>query len=339
MAQARIAALQARADEALTLVARGSGGAFEEDFRSDGSHWPATTARAACSRQARAPGHRPSGPQALADRRGRRDQVAAPSTPTARPRRRRPVPGRGAGRHRRPTPASAASLFNRVDADLAGGDRDRQPRLRPAGAPRGRRPDRHRLGSRGSLTVDPPGRAGGRPPAADRGVPMNGVSMSARAAGGDGRRAALALAVAGCSTTPAARTGADPVARSRPGRRGAGPGRDPEHQRRSGDTSCDPLASLRPGALPAPGAMPAGSTMAAIAAARPAGGRRRPEHLPVRLPRRRHRTTSSGSTSTSPARSPGPSSATRTRSSSSPSPPRSASRTCRTARSTWSPTP
>jgi hypothetical protein len=33
MARARIAALQARADEALTLVARGSGGAFEDDFR------------------------------------------------------------------------------------------------------------------------------------------------------------------------------------------------------------------------------------------------------------------------------------------------------------------
>lgn len=32
LAQARIAALQARADEALTLVARGSGGAFEQDF-------------------------------------------------------------------------------------------------------------------------------------------------------------------------------------------------------------------------------------------------------------------------------------------------------------------
>jgi hypothetical protein len=32
IAQARIAALQARADEALTLVARGSGGAFEQDF-------------------------------------------------------------------------------------------------------------------------------------------------------------------------------------------------------------------------------------------------------------------------------------------------------------------
>src|SRR5262249_40049261 len=32
-AQARIAALQARADEALTLVARGSGGAFEDDFK------------------------------------------------------------------------------------------------------------------------------------------------------------------------------------------------------------------------------------------------------------------------------------------------------------------
>ena len=30
--QARIAVLQARADEALTLVARGSGGAFEQDF-------------------------------------------------------------------------------------------------------------------------------------------------------------------------------------------------------------------------------------------------------------------------------------------------------------------
>jgi hypothetical protein len=33
LAQARIAALQARADEALTLVARGSGGAFEDDFK------------------------------------------------------------------------------------------------------------------------------------------------------------------------------------------------------------------------------------------------------------------------------------------------------------------
>jgi hypothetical protein len=33
LAQARIAALQARTDEALTLVARGSGGAFEEDFQ------------------------------------------------------------------------------------------------------------------------------------------------------------------------------------------------------------------------------------------------------------------------------------------------------------------
>jgi hypothetical protein len=33
MAQARIAALTARADEALTLVARGSGAAFEEDFK------------------------------------------------------------------------------------------------------------------------------------------------------------------------------------------------------------------------------------------------------------------------------------------------------------------
>jgi hypothetical protein len=32
IAQARIAALQARADEALTLVARGSGDAFEKDF-------------------------------------------------------------------------------------------------------------------------------------------------------------------------------------------------------------------------------------------------------------------------------------------------------------------
>ena len=35
LAQARIAALQARADEALTLVARGSGGAFEDDFNTN----------------------------------------------------------------------------------------------------------------------------------------------------------------------------------------------------------------------------------------------------------------------------------------------------------------
>jgi hypothetical protein len=35
LAQARIAALQARADEALTLVARGSGGGFEEDFKTN----------------------------------------------------------------------------------------------------------------------------------------------------------------------------------------------------------------------------------------------------------------------------------------------------------------
>jgi hypothetical protein len=35
LAQARIAALQARADEALTLVARGSGGGFEDDFKTN----------------------------------------------------------------------------------------------------------------------------------------------------------------------------------------------------------------------------------------------------------------------------------------------------------------
>jgi hypothetical protein len=35
LAQARIAALQARADEALTLVARGSGGGFEDDFETN----------------------------------------------------------------------------------------------------------------------------------------------------------------------------------------------------------------------------------------------------------------------------------------------------------------
>ena len=35
LAQARIAALQARADEALTLVARGGGGDYEKDFQAN----------------------------------------------------------------------------------------------------------------------------------------------------------------------------------------------------------------------------------------------------------------------------------------------------------------
>ena len=101
IAQARIAALQARADEALTLVARGSGDAFETDYK-DRMATLAGDGNGGLLGQAR---------DAAVDADVRADAAIAASTAVASwrkqhqqvrdARRRRPVPGGGHARRRR----------------------------------------------------------------------------------------------------------------------------------------------------------------------------------------------------------------------------------------------
>jgi hypothetical protein len=118
VAEARIAALQARADEALTLVARGSGGAFEEGFKANVAQLVGTEATPGLLARA----------QAAATDQAVRDQLAAASDALTRWRAvHDKLRGLDDGGQYPDAvalavggePTSAASVFNQVDAALA----------------------------------------------------------------------------------------------------------------------------------------------------------------------------------------------------------------------------
>ena len=266
LATARIDALQARADEALTLVARGSGGAFEQDFQKTMADLVGTNGGGGRLGHAASTATDPTVRAAI--RRAVSDVAAWQTVHTGL---RKDDDGGNYPAAVTAATGPASDAFTRVGRRSRGRHPGQRRDVHRAG--RGGRPKHpHRRYRRDHIDAADARRCGDRRPAANCGVPMTTRRVRVR-------RPMTAAAVA-------ILLGASMVACSSPAAN-AGPGNAsvtaqvPEPQgvqdpaklpaptaSGSGAPACNPYASSRrpTGALPAPGRMPAGSTMARIQA-------------------------------------------------------------------------